>query len=55
VLRRTRSYGLDGVLEHTVVHFVAADKQRTALGGAALVLYELARRGGVDRRARVEP
>jgi glucokinase len=55
VLRRTAAYGLPGVLEQTAVHFVAADKQRTALGGAALVLYELARRPGFDRRALLEP
>jgi glucokinase len=44
VLRRARGYALPGVLETTPIHFVRADKQRTALGGAALVLYELARR-----------
>jgi glucokinase len=55
ILRRATAYALPDVLEQTVVHFVAADKQRTALGGAALVLYELARRPAFDGRGRVEP
>jgi glucokinase len=44
VLGRLRGYALQGILETTAIHFVGADKQRTALGGGALVLYELARR-----------
>jgi len=44
VLRRTRGYVLPGIQPASRVRFVAADKRRTARGGAALVLYELARR-----------
>jgi hypothetical protein len=33
------------VLDATTVHFVPTDKGNTVRGGAALVLYELGRRG----------
>jgi glucokinase len=43
ILQRARRFTLRGVLDSTRIHFALADKRRTALGGAALVLYELAR------------
>lgn len=51
--RRAGRYALCHTLEGTRVHFVAADKRATVLGGAALVLYELGRRR--DRRRATAP
>lgn len=53
VMRRTCGYALPGSLPLTRVRFVTADKQRTALGGAALVLYELERRSLADAHPEV--
>jgi glucokinase len=46
IRRRARRRALATVLDATAVHFVPGDKRRTVRGGAALVLYELARRDG---------
>jgi glucokinase len=43
--RRVRRRALAAALEATMVHVVPADKRATVRGGAALVLYEMARRG----------
>ena len=53
VMRRAGNYALPGILPKTRVHFVTADKRRTALGGAALVLYELARRSLAESQPEV--
>jgi glucokinase len=45
ILRRAGRRALSVVLEVTTVRVVPADKRGTVRGGAALVLYELARRG----------
>jgi glucokinase len=45
ILRRTRRRALPEVLDATSVHVVPADKRSTVRGGAALVRYELGRRG----------
>jgi glucokinase len=44
ILHRTGRYALAHALADARIHFVRADKRRTVVGGAALVLYELARR-----------
>jgi glucokinase len=44
ILRRAGRYALPQALADARIHFVRADKRRTVVGGAALVLYELARR-----------
>ncbi|MET0852842.1 MAG: ROK family protein [Candidatus Rokuibacteriota bacterium] len=44
ILRRTRQYALADALASTRIHLVPGDKTRTVRGGAALVLYERARR-----------
>jgi glucokinase len=44
IVRRTASYALGPALEETRIAFVPSDKRKTVRGGAALVLYELARR-----------
>jgi glucokinase len=46
IRRRARRRALATALDATAVHFVPGDKRRTVRGGAALVLYELARRAG---------
>jgi len=43
--RRVRRRALAAALEATMVRVVPADKRATVRGGAALVLYEMARRG----------
>jgi glucokinase len=45
ILRRVRRRGLTATLDATTVRVVPADKRATVRGGAALVLYEMARRG----------
>ncbi|MGH7413068.1 MAG: ROK family protein [Candidatus Rokuibacteriota bacterium] len=45
ILRRVRRRALAAALDATTVHVVPADKRGTVRGGAALVLYEMARRG----------
>jgi glucokinase len=45
ILRRARRRALPEVLDATLVRVVPADKHSTVRGGAALVLYERARRG----------
>jgi glucokinase len=45
ILRRAGRRALSAVLDVTTVRVVPADKRGTVRGGAALVLYELARRG----------
>jgi glucokinase len=45
ILARLRRYALAGALTGTRIHVTPVDKTRTVLGGAALVLYELARQG----------
>ena len=45
ILRRVRRRGLTATLDATTVRVVPADKRGTVRGGAALVLYEMARRG----------
>jgi predicted NBD/HSP70 family sugar kinase len=44
VVRRTATYALRPALAHTQIAIVPSDKRETVRGGAALVLYELARR-----------
>ena len=44
IVRRVASYALGPALEDTRIAIVPSDKRKTARGGAALVLYELARR-----------
>ncbi|MGH7346052.1 MAG: ROK family protein [Candidatus Rokuibacteriota bacterium] len=44
IVRRVASYALEAALEETRIAIVPSDKRTTARGGAALVLYELARR-----------
>jgi glucokinase len=44
ILRRARHRGLTATLDATTVRVVPADKRGTVRGGAALVLYEMARR-----------
>ena len=44
ILRRVRRRALAGALDTTSVRVVPADKRGTVRGGAALVLYERARR-----------
>jgi glucokinase len=46
ILRRVRDYAFPEAMAGTRIHFVAGDKSRTVRGGAALVLYERARRAG---------
>jgi glucokinase len=52
IMRRAREYTLVDALSRTRIHFVPGDKRQTVRGGAALVLYERARRtlegGGSD-------
>jgi hypothetical protein len=43
ILRRAQHRTLPGLLEGTRVRLVPADKRATVRGGAALVLYEMAR------------
>jgi predicted NBD/HSP70 family sugar kinase len=45
ILARMRRRTLRAVLDATAIHFAPADKRNTVRGGAALVLYELRRRG----------
>jgi glucokinase len=45
ILRRVRRRALGAALDATTVRVVPADKRGTVRGGAALVLYEMARRG----------
>lgn len=45
ILRRVRGRALAAALDATTVRVVPADKRATVRGGAALVLYETARRG----------
>ncbi len=45
ILRRVRRRALTTALDATTVRVVPADKRGTVRGGAALVLYEMARRG----------
>ena len=45
ILRRVRRRALAAALDATTVRVVPADKRGTVRGGAALVLYEMARRG----------
>ena len=45
ILRRARRRALTAALDATAVRVVPADKRGTVRGGAALVLYEMARRG----------
>ena len=45
ILRRVRRRALAAALDATTVHVAPADKRGTVRGGAALVLYEMARRG----------
>lgn len=45
ILARMRRRTLASVLDATTIHFAPADKRNTVRGGAALVLYELGRRG----------
>ncbi len=45
ILRRVRRRGLTATLDATTVRVVPADKRATVRGGAALFLYEMARRG----------
>ncbi|MEX2223635.1 MAG: ROK family protein [Candidatus Rokuibacteriota bacterium] len=47
ILRRVRRRALAAALDATTVHVVPADKRGTVRGGAALVLYEMARRQNV--------
>jgi glucokinase len=44
IVMRTAGYALGPALEQTRIAIVASDKRKTVRGGAALVLYELARR-----------
>jgi glucokinase len=44
VLHQASRYALAQALADARIHFIRADKRRTVVGGAALVLYELARR-----------
>ena len=44
ILRRVRRRGLPSTLEATTIRVAPADKRGTVRGGAALVLYEMARR-----------
>jgi glucokinase len=44
ILDHTARYALAGALDGTRIHFLPGDKDRTVRGGAALVLYERARR-----------
>jgi glucokinase len=46
VLRYARQYALAPALDGTRIHYVPGDKAQTVRGGAALVLYERARRAG---------
>jgi predicted NBD/HSP70 family sugar kinase len=46
VLEAAAAYALRRALAATTVRIVAGDKRVTSRGAAALVLYELARRGG---------
>ena len=46
IVRCTREYALPDCLDSTAIHFVPGDKRHTVRGGAALVLYERARRAG---------
>ena len=48
IRRRARRRALAAVVDATSVHIVPGDKRRTVRGGAALVLYELARRDGAS-------
>lgn len=45
IVRRVRRRALAATLDATTVRVVATDKRATVRGGAALVLYEMARRG----------
>jgi hypothetical protein len=47
ILRRARRRALPEVLDATAVWVAPADKRSTVRGGAALVRYELGRRGQV--------
>jgi glucokinase len=49
ILARTGEYALAEALATTRIHLVPADKRQTMRGGAALVLYEKARRSRVAR------
>jgi glucokinase len=49
IMARVGHYALPQALARTRIRFVPTDKRRTVLGGAALVLHELGRRG--DRTA----
>jgi glucokinase len=46
IMRRAREYALAEALAKTRIHFSPGDKRQTVRGGAALVLYERARRAG---------
>jgi len=46
ILRRLREYAFAEAMAGARIHFVAGDKHQTVRGGAALVLYERARRAG---------
>jgi len=45
IIRRAGEYALADCLAGTLIHFVPGHKSQTVRGGAALVLYEQARRG----------
>ncbi|MBI4269191.1 MAG: ROK family protein [Candidatus Rokubacteria bacterium] len=47
IRRRVARCALSRSLDETRIHFVAADKRATVLGGAALALYELGRREAI--------
>jgi glucokinase len=47
IIRHLQEYALGDTLAETRIHLVAADKLQTMRGGAALALYERARRGGL--------
>jgi predicted NBD/HSP70 family sugar kinase len=44
IMRRVRRRALAAALDATTVHVVPGDKRGTVRGGAALILYETARR-----------
>ena len=50
ILRRAGEYAFAEALATTRIHFVAGDKSQTVRGGAALVLYERARRSAAQLR-----
>jgi glucokinase len=51
IIRRAGEYTLADSLAGTLLHFVPGDKSQTVRGGAALVLYERARRAAASARA----